>query len=166
MSAKILMRKITIDIPKIKRVTEEAFTKAQIQTAIQWLGWINNGSPSEPATPPIRWGVLRASSSAFVGAKLIGTQKQSISVGAKELPDPAKSYTGKKGVITVVYNVKYAFKMHEERYKTWIILGSASERAKAGEKWLEKHVAKDGKDLYDHIARIVKKILRGAPQIV
>lgn len=160
MSANILIKEITINPKRIEKVSDEAFKEAEEKAAVQLLTWCNAGSPSEPATPPIRWGVLRGSSSVFVENKFIDNYNEKIKSGAKDTPDPLKSYNGEKGVITIIYNLEYAFRMHEERGKTWQNLGVYSQQAaNATDKWLEKHLASDGKDLYAMIARIVSKIL-------
>ena len=160
MSAGILIKQVTIKPNLIKMASEAAFAEGEKKAAVQFLTWCNAGSPSEPATPPIRWGVLRGSSSVFVESEFLNDYPQKIKSGANETPDPLKSYTGKKGVITIVYNLEYAFRMHEERGKTWENLGFYSEQAmNATDKWLEKHLASDGKDLYAMIARVVSKIL-------
>lgn len=160
MGMSILIKRNTIDIPKFKRVSEESFKEALEKTALQWLTWCNNGSPTEPATPPIRWGVLRGSSSVFVADKMVSVYDEPVKMGANEVPDPARSYNGEKGVITIVYNTVYAFKMHEERGKTWHNLGVYSaQAANATDKWLEKHIANDGKPLFDMLARLIGNIL-------
>lgn len=155
----ILIKGVTIDTRKLKRQSEKVFKKALDKTALQWLNWCNTGSPAANDTPPIKWGVLRASASVFVGKDKVGVAKETASKGQ---PTPLQNYNGKEDVITIVYNTDYAFKMHEERGEdgTWKNLGDASKRAKnATDKWLEKHIANDGKLLYAMIARLVKKAL-------
>jgi hypothetical protein len=156
MSAEILIREVTINPSKILKASNIAFEAAEEKAALQFLTWVNAGSPAEPATPPIRWGVLRGSSSVFVKNKFVSAYPEDIKAGANETPDPLRSYNGEKGVITIVYNLDYAFKMHEERGKTWQELGPySSQSANATDKWLEKHIAADGKILYKMIARLV-----------
>lgn len=156
----IFIKKVTINPLMIKQISKEAFKEAQKIAALQFLTWVNAGSPAESATPPIRWGVLRGGSSVFIGNEFINTYPENIKSGADETPDPLKSYNGEEGVITIIYNVNYAFRMHEERGKTWHNLGAFStQAANATDKWLEKHLANDGKILYAMIARLVSKIL-------
>ena len=69
------------------------FHEAMKRGAIQLLTWCNTGSPRESRKPPIRFGVLRGSSSAFVGSDLVEVFKQSIQPGAIETPEPAMSHS-------------------------------------------------------------------------
>ena len=155
MSIKI---KSNIKLDKFKNVSKKSMNNALEKGSIQMLTWANNGSPKESATPPIRWGVLRGSSSAFVGDKSTYVFPQDVSQEATEDATPAISYKGNESTITIVYNVNYAFKMHEEKGKSWEQLGPFSEQAKnVSDKWLEKHLAADKDILFEMIAKIVKK---------
>ncbi|MEJ2248040.1 MAG: hypothetical protein P8Y70_00085 [Candidatus Lokiarchaeota archaeon] len=141
-------------IEKLQAKSPEAFRKAQTKAAIQFLNWCNNGSDKESAKPPIRWGVLRGSSSGFVGNNFVQSYPQSIKPGADERPTPANSYNGKDKVITVCWNTEYATKMHETRYN----LGKYSAQdGNAGPKWLEKHLKRDREDLMKMIGMEFKK---------
>jgi hypothetical protein len=154
----ILIRSMTIKPFEIKKKSNALIKEAQKIAGLQFLTWVNTGSPSESATPPIRWGVLRGSSSVFFENESLGSFKENIKPGSEETPDPLLTYNGPKNTITIIYNVEYAFKMHEERGKTWQELGPISNQSSnATDKWLEKHIASDGKILYNMIARLIKK---------
>jgi|LSQX01.3.fsa_nt_gb hypothetical protein len=131
---------------KAKRVEDIQFALAQV--AIQMLTWMNTGSPNEPLKPPIRFGTLRGSGSAFVGKKLIGVAPP------EGEATPATSYAGPEGTITIIYNTSYAAKMHEWQggwgpYTT--------QDGSAGAKWIEKHLAADGLLAMEGIAEILKE---------
>lgn len=127
--------KYIVSIKEISSKIEKFIEEARIIMAIQMLTYMNTGSPNEPIKPPIRWGVLRGSSSVFVGDKLAG-----MSLGTKEKGSPALSYQGSKEEITVVYNTSYAAKMHEWN-GGW---GAYTlQDGNAGAKWVEKHLTAD-----------------------
>ena len=149
--------KMHMDLKPLKRLqtkSPEAFQKSMEVAAIQFLTWTNKGSKAESRTPPIRWGVLRGSSSAFVGNKLVTTFQINIESGAPEKPTPAKSGGMAGLIITWVWNTDYAWKMHEWKGgwgKFTIQAGNA------GSKWLEKHLRYDRDALMDVIRIQVKK---------
>lgn len=150
----------TMDIPRLMRTSSASFQKAKEKMGVQMLTWMNAGSPNESATPPIRWGVLRGSSTVFVGGSLVGIYPQKIHTGAGEEITPATSYDGKKEVVTVVWNTNYAYKMHEERGKKWQDLGPFSAQSgNATDKWVEKHLNADKESLYELMATIIRKEL-------
>lgn len=141
---------------KLQRESPEAFRHAMEIAAIQFLTWCNTGSAKESRTPPIRFGVLRGSSSAFVGSKHVGTFQQQIKGGATEQPDPNLTYNGDPMEFVVGWNQHYAAKMHEWS-GDW---GPFTKQAKnAGNKWLEMHIKADKDDLIKIIAAEVKKRL-------
>jgi len=133
------LKKFAIKSPK-------AFTKAQGKASLQLLTWMNTGSggSSESRKPPIRWGVLRGSSSAFVGDQKVGDFRINVKPGSKEQISPAVSYSAPPGTTTVVYNTDYAAKMHEwdGEWGEFTI-----QDGDAGNKWIEKHLQTD-KDLF------------------
>lgn len=132
----------------------EAMNWALEIAGIQFLTWSNQGSPQEPAKPPIRFGVLRGSSSVFVADKLIAVQEQSIKNGSTESPTPNRSYSGKKFTITWGWNTPYATKMHEWD-GNW---GKFTlQDGDAGSKWAEKHVKSDRDAVIKMIAIDFKK---------
>ena len=140
-------------LKKLQKKSPEAFRKAAEIGAIQFLNWANNGSKNESRKPPIKWGVLRGSSSCFVGSELV--EIFSINVSGEKGATPARSYRAKDLVITWVWNTDYAAKMHEWK-GGW---GKATERdIDAGNKWLEKHLAKDRNDLIIVIGKEYKKV--------
>jgi len=142
-------------LKKLQRKSPAAFNKALEKTGLQFLNWCNNGSKNESAKPPIRFGVLRGSSSVFVGSKLVGVQSQNIK--EKGQATPAKSYNGKPHTMTVVWNTNYAKKMHEWK-GNW---GKYTlQDMNAGSQWLQKHLNKDRNDLIKMIKNQFKKELK------
>ena len=127
--------------------SNKLFDQAMEKAAIQFLTWCNTGSIGSPKKPPIKWGILRGSSSAFVGTKLISVYPQEISPDSEdeEGPTPAKSISGvgiktNDTIATFVWNTDYATTMHEWR-GGW---GPATLRDyDAGNKWLEEHLKAD-----------------------
>ena len=159
--------KITTDfreLEKFQRQSPKNFKKAAKIGAVAFLNWANLGSKNESRKPPIKWGVLRASSSAFVGNELVlifpgkilsGSEGGRFNTNKSVIPTPALSYNGKELVITWVWNTDYAAKMHEWS-GGW---GKATERDQdAGNKWLEKHLQKDKNDLIEVIGKEFKKV--------
>lgn len=148
--------KLTMNLAPLKRLQKKspaAFKKAMEKGAIQFLNWANNGSKNESRKPPIRWGVLRGSSSAFVGSKLVQIFSQQITPGGKERPTPATSHEATGLVIIWVWNTNYAKKMHEWGKKAKERWGKFTlQDTDAGRKWLEKHLIKDKKDLMKMIS--------------
>ena len=132
----------------------KAFKESAKIGAIQFLNWCNNGSMKESRKPPIRWGVLRGSSSAFVGNDLVVIYDQVIKPGAPEEPTPAETYSGKDMVLTWAWNVDYATKMHETKWNP----GEFSKQdGNTGNKWVEKHLRADKDDLIAVIGIEFKK---------
>lgn len=134
------------NLERLVRRSPGAFKKAQEKASLQLLTWMNTGSggTSESRKPPIKWGVLRGSSSAFVGNSKVGDFKINVDARSKEQISPATSYSAPDGTTTIVYNTEYAAKMHEWK-GGW---GEATERdGDSGEKWIERHLQAD-KDLF------------------
>lgn len=149
--------KIHTRMPGLKymqKMSPVIFKHAMEKGVIQFLTWANTGSAKESRKPPIRWGVLRGSSSGFVGNELVTTYKQNIKPGAGEIPTPAESYDGKDLVATWAWNTDYATKMHETNYKGGTF---TQQDGDAGNKWLERHLKKDKEALYKMIASEFKK---------
>lgn len=139
---------------KLQKQSPQNFQKALKVAAIQFINWANTGSKKEERTPPIRWGVLRGSSSAFVGNKLVTVFPINIETGAPEEPTPAMAHQAPALTITWVWNTDYANKMHEWKGgwgKYTIQAGNA------GNKWLEKHLRADREDLMKVIGMEFKK---------
>lgn len=156
-NGKIKMKLDLSALDKLARKSPKAFTKAMEKGAIQLLTWMNNGSAKESAKPPIRFGVLRGSSSAFVGNKLVQVFPQQIKSGAKETITPNKSHQGPSTTITVGWNTDYAAKMHEWDGE-WGPF--TMQDGNAGAKWIEKHLKADKEDLMKMIRLEVKRDLK------
>lgn len=149
--------KITTNLAPLKRLMKKspgAFLKAMEIGAIQFLTWANNGSAREGRKPPIRWGVLRGSSSAFVGSKLVSISHAPILAGATESPTPAQSHAAENTLMTWVWNTDYAAKMHEWK-GGWGKF--TTQDGDAGNKWIEKHLMKDRNDLMKVIGMEFKR---------
>lgn len=149
--------KMTMDLAPLKslaRKSPKAFKQAQKKAAVEFLRWNNTGSAGSSKKPPIRWGVLRGSSSAFVGNEMVGMFDIGIQSGAKERPTPARSHSAPPTTMTWVWNVDYGAKMHE-----W--MGSWGEFTRrdgdAGNKWLEEHLRTDEKALFEMIKTEFRK---------
>ena len=132
----------------VRKARDEDLRYAMAQVAVQMMTWMNTGSPNEPLKPPIRFGTLRGSASAFVGSRLIGVAPNE---GGE--PTPATALSANANVITIVYNTEYAAKMHEwkggwGKYTT--------QDGSAGAKWIERHIAADSPLAMQGIAEILK----------
>lgn len=133
----------------VKAARDADLRFALAQVAVQMLTWMNTGSPNEPLKPPIRFGTLRGSGSAFVGEKLVG-----IAPSEGGNPTPATSLSAADYTITVVYNTDYAAKMHEWK-GGW---GQYTKQdGSAGAKWIEKHLAADGPLAMAGLAEILRE---------
>jgi hypothetical protein len=141
-------------LKELQRKSPAAFKTAMKRGAIQFLTWCNTGSAKESRKPPIRWGVLRGSSSAFVGNELVKIYEQVIKTGADEKPTPAQSHSAADLVVTWVWNTVYAAKMHETKYNPGPF---SSQDGNAGPKWLERHLKADKQDLYAMIRKEFQK---------
>lgn len=133
-----------------------AFKKGMKKGALQFLTWANTGTGKSSKKPPIRFGVLRGSSSAFVGGELVDTYKIIIKPGAKESPSPATSHSAPMTTITWVWNTSYAAKMHEWNgpWGPFTI-----QDGNAGAKWVEDHLKADRDALIEMIGSEVKSEL-------
>lgn len=139
------------ELKKMQREHPAAFKKALEKGAIQLMTWMNDGSPREDRTPPIRWGILRGSASAFVGNKFVGVAPST----ARGVPTPAKSYEAPSPMrVTIIYNTNYAARMHEWK-GGW---GEKTIQAgNAGNKWIEKHLIADKDAFMEVVAEAFKK---------
>ncbi len=128
----------------LQKKSPKAFRLGQEKASLQLLTWMNNGSPQSSRKPPIRFGVLRGSSSVFVGNKKVGDAVIQVKAEAKEQISPASAHSAPTNTSTIVYNTDYAAKMHE-----WD--GGWGEftiqDGDAGNKWIEDHLKAD-KDLF------------------
>lgn len=154
MKGKLAVRTDLSALLSLQKKSPALFHEAMKIGAIQLLTWCNVGSSKESRKPPIRFGVLRGSSSAFVGNELVQVFPQSIKAGAKESPSPATAHNAKKLTITVVYNTNYAARMHEGQYNPGEV---SAQDGDAGNKWVEKHLEADKEILMALIAKEFKK---------
>lgn len=151
--------KITLDLAPLKKLERQslkAFDKAMEKGAIQFLTWANTGrgGAKSPRKPPIRWGILRGSSSAFVGSRLVQVFDQPIDAAANEQPTPARSHGADPTTMTFVWNTDYASKMHEYKGEG----GPVTRRdPNAGGKWLEEHLKADREALMEFIGIMFSK---------
>lgn len=158
-SAKNAAFDVTTDFRKLQKLilkSPEAFNKAFTVGAIAMLDWMTTGSRNSSKTPPIRFGVLRGSGSAFVGSKNVKVNPQDVRKGTKERPTPAKSYSAPKDVITWAFNTEYAAEMHEVKKNPGKFSLQAGD-ANPGNKWIEAHIEKDREDLIKTIGLRFKK---------
>jgi hypothetical protein len=133
----------------VKKARDEDLRFAMAQVAVQMMTWMNTGSPAEPLKPPIRFGTLRGSASAFVGSRLIGVAPNE---GGE--PTPATAYSANANIITIVYNTAYAAKMHEWK-GGW---GPYTRQdGSAGAKWIERHIAADAPLAMEGIAELLRE---------
>lgn len=149
MDGKLLISTNLKALNKLVKISEEHFNSAMEKGAIQFLTWCNTGSANASKKPPIRWGVLRGSSSAFVGSKLVLIYPQDITPGSGEEPSPLKQYKGKPTVATFVWNTDYAHRMHEWK-GGWGPF--TMQDGDAGNKWLEDHLRADKDALMKMVA--------------
>jgi len=147
--------KMTMNLAPLARLQKQSpkhFKEAQKRGAIQFLNWANNGSAKSSKKPPIRWGVLRGSSSAFVGGDLVMKFPYVVREG---MVTPAENYSGKDLVITWCWNTDYAAKMHEHK-GGW---GKFTlQDGNAGNKWIEEHLQADKEDLMKVIGEEFKRV--------
>lgn len=135
-----------------------ADARAKKETAVQVLNWSLNGSSKESAVPPILDGTLRGSGSVFVDDKFIADTSGSYPKGS-----PNKAYNGKRGQLTIGYNVPYAARQHQNLpplggYK----LGPVSVQSgdvKGG--WLTLHLMNDAESAVKLYAMLRKKYTGG-----
>jgi hypothetical protein len=132
---------------------------ARIKVGLQLLNVTINGSSKESVVPPIQTGVLRGSGSVFVADTFVGDTKANYSNGK-----PNSSYTSSdKDDITIGFNTAYAARLHETQ---WTAGGknpspqsvrNPGMLGNVGNKFIERHLKADGKDLLGFYADLVKK---------
>jgi hypothetical protein len=133
----------------LQKKSPVAFRKAQEVAALQMLTWMSDGSPVCTAKPPIDWGVLRGSGSAFLGNELVGVARN-----ATIDSTPATSWSAAKDTTSWVYNTYYASAMHEHE-GNWG--PKTSNDPGAGNKWIEKHLMADKEIYLKLICSVFKK---------
>lgn len=134
--------------------------KALAAVGLQLLNFTLNGSSKEKVVPPIRWGVLRGSGSAFVDGVFLGDTKANYPDGT-----PNQEYTSeaKPGDVVVGFNTAYAARWHERPFvpggmrPSRQALANPDMLADVGNKFVEKHLRADGEVLCGLYADIFKK---------
>jgi hypothetical protein len=137
--------------------------KAAKAVAVQLLNFCAVGSPAEPVMPPIETGYLRGSGSVFVNNTFVSATPK---VEGKGDPLRSLSFLFDKShtVISIVYNTPYAARWHETY--GWTAGGVKPSIAKqnnpnitknVGNKWIEKHLNADSKDLMYLYAKRIKR---------
>ena len=146
--------KMSMDLKPLQRLAKQSpkhFRKGMQVAGIQFLTWANMGSKNTSKKPPIRFGILRGSSSVFLGNKLIETFKPPNVTGEAT---PNDIYSGADMVLTFGWNTNYAAKMHEWKGNWGKFTLQDSD---AGDKWIEDHLDKDRNDLMNVVAKTYKK---------
>lgn len=141
----------TIDegIARFKKAHDIADQNARIKVGIQLINNIVNGSPGSSIVPPIKSGRLRGSGSVFLGGKLVFVSPLVEGEGTPNL-----DHKGKKGEITVGFNVPYAAKLHENPFNP----GERSiQSGDVAPKFVESHLRADAKELWKFYALLLKK---------
>lgn len=150
--------KMSMDLSPLNglaRKSPGAFVKALKRGAIQFLNWSNLGSANSPRKPPIRFAVLRASSSAFVGKEFVTSFQTAVKGGGSERPTPARSVGSAPPTrVTWVWNTDYATRMHEWTGNWGPVTVQDGD---AGRKWLEEHLEADRDSFYDVVRREFQK---------
>jgi len=138
---------------KFARQDPKRWKEALEKAAVQFLTWANTGQGNSSKKPPIKLGVLRGSSYAFVGTKIVGTGGGSIEPPGQKTMPPTNPDSDPMNV-TWVWDTEYAHKMHE-----WD--GGWGEMTlqdgDAGNKWLEEHLKSDRELFTDVITKFYKK---------
>lgn len=145
-------------LDRLIKKSPSAFKKAQKEGALAFLNWANNGSAKTSRKPPIRWGVLRGSSSVFVGSELVSVYPQIVKPGGGETISPAKSHTAPTTQTTWVWNTDYAKKMHD--YKGTLKNNPIDPDGVAGNQWLLMHLRADRDDFMKAIGIAFKRITK------
>lgn len=153
MGAKFLIKN-NIRLKALNKTSAKATEEATEKIATAMLEFMVNGSPKSAATAPIRWGVLRASASVFVGNKLIAL---SPNVPNQGTATPNKSYSGKRNHVTVGFNTPYATRQHEDKSMKPGKFSALSGSSNPGNQWVMEHLKKDGPDLMKVAAEVMKE---------
>lgn len=135
--------------------------KAKQKVGLQLINWVVNGSSSESVVPPIKDGILRGSGSVFVGSKMVGDTKGMFGNG-----NPNNSYSGKPDEITIGINTSYAAKLHEKQFSdtpqkgAWSPGPISRQSGDVGNKFVERHLKADGKNLTQLYGKFIKQGLK------
>ena len=122
---------------------------------LQLLNNVVNGSPNESTVPPIFQGYLRGSGSVFLEKKLLATSAKYGYTARTADVRPNESYAGRKNQVTIGFNAPYATKMHETEWEPGPV---SKQSGDVGNKFLEKHLKKDKKELFQLYADIHRKL--------
>lgn len=144
-----LTETISTNWPRYKKVHNMVDNKARIMVGIQLINNIVNGSPTEPTVPPILTGRLRGSGSVFLGGKNVYETPKYHGEGT-----PNRSFSGKEGVVTIGFNTEYAARWHEETFEPGV---RSQQSGDVGNKYVERHLRADGKELMQLYANILKE---------
>jgi hypothetical protein len=128
---------------------------------LQLLNNITNGSEKLSLVPPIMTGRLRASGSVFVGNKFVGDSSDKPVIEGPATPN--KSHSDNIDTVTVGFNTPYAARWHEEDFTPGGKTPSKTARnnpnitGDVGNKYIERHLQADRKELMQLYAAIFKK---------
>lgn len=158
------IKAMTIDAKGLLAKSRKELRAAMVKGAIQLIDWTANGSPVNEKRPPIRWGILSGSGSAFVGGQFITTTE---SAGKGGTPNRQLHNTDATGKIkiTIGYNTEYAAAVHEgltrsgDEMKPGPYSRQAGPTRYPGNKWLSSHLQTDGPLLLKVVAEFLKSNL-------
>ena len=88
MATQLRMNVKMAPLKKLIRKDPKNWKEAEKIGGIQFQTWTNTGTGVSSKKPPIRFGVLRGSSSVFVANELVQIFKQNIDSEATESPTP------------------------------------------------------------------------------
>ena len=138
-----------LDFNAVDKLYKKTDKNARIKVGVQMLNWIANGSPNNSTVPPVLTGLLRGSGSVFYGSVLVGVTPTYNGQG-----EPNRSHSEREGVLTVGFDTAYAARMHETSWNP----GPVSQQSgDTGNKFIEKHMQSDKKDLLKLYAVLMKK---------
>jgi hypothetical protein len=163
MKKMVVVNTIKKQIPLCQIREKEINIMACKKVGVQLLNFCSQGSPNDPTMPPIESGYLRGSGSVFVGSELVGTSPKPYGKG-----DPLRSFSigqSKEGqtIISIIYNTEYAARLHETKWKPGGVIPSKAARnnpsiiRNVGNKWIERHLKADAKDLMWLYGEMIKK---------
>jgi hypothetical protein len=162
MKKMVVINTMKKQIPLCQIKEKEINLMACKKVGVQLLNFCSQGSPNDPTTPPIESGYLRGSGSVFVESELVGTSPKPYGKG-----DPLRSLSAIKQegqtIISIVYNTEYAARLHETKWKPGGIIPSKAARnnpsitRNVGNKWIERHLKADSKDLMWLYGIMIKK---------
>jgi hypothetical protein len=132
--------------------------KAKTKMGLQLLNNIINGSTRESVVPPVLTGLLRGSGSVFVGSKLVHT-----SAKVKGKGNPNTSHRAPISTVTIGLNASYTAELHEKPFSetkqkgAWSPGPVSRQSGDVGNKFVEKHLKADAKEIVELYASTVKK---------